>query len=341
MNQLTAGERWVVGISHPIEPPFAPEEEAFDGRARFVQLAARDERDMDDDALASLHAFLVWTPHITAATAARLRNCRVLVRYGVGYDRIDLDALHRHGIVFANNPEYGPEDVADTALAMLLGFSRRLFEHDARSRAYTDSWQENRLVPTHHARDATVGIVGVGRIGTSVVRRLQPFGFRLLGYDPYLPRGHDRALGYQRCDDLDDLFAASDFITLHCPLSDETRGFVDARRLALMKPGTVLVNTARGALVDSLDSIEAALRSGRLAAAGLDVLPDEPPRPHTLLDAWRAREPWIEGRLVISPHNAFYSERSWHEARFKAAQTARLFLEGGALRNAVAPPGPT
>ncbi len=222
-------------------------------------------------------------------------------------------------------------------LALLLGFARRVFEHDTRARGYTSTWQENRLAPTHHARDATVGIVGVGRIGTSVIRRLQPFGFRLLGFDPYLPRGHDRALGYERCESLDALLAASDFVSLHCPLDEQTRGFIDTRRLALIKPGAVLVNTARGALVDSLDTIEAALRCGRLAAAGLDVLPDEPPRPHPLLDAWRAREAWLDGRLVITPHNAFYSERSWYEARFKAAETARIFLAGGPLRNAVLP----
>ena len=330
---------WVVGISHPIEPPFTPEEEAFGGSARFVRLPPREEREMDDAALGSLDAFLVWTPRITEATAARLGRCRVLVRYGVGYDRIDIDALARHGIAFANNPEYGPEDVADTAVALLLGFSRRLFEHDARCRGYTGSWQENRIAPTRQARDATVGVVGVGRIGTSVVLRLRAFGFRVLGFDPYLPRGHERAIGYQRCETLDALLAESDFVTLHCPLTEETRGFIDARRLGLVKTGAVLVNTARGALVDSLDSLEAALRSGRLAGAGLDVLPEEPPPPHPLLDAWRAREPWLEGRLVVTPHNAFYSERSFHEARFAAALTARRFLEGGPLRNAVAPRG--
>ncbi len=338
MAASDSDQHWVVGISHPIEPPFDAEREAFGERARLVRVTGRDERDMDDALLASLDAFLVWMPRISEVTASRLRNCRVLVRYGVGYDKIDVAALARRGIAFANNPEYGPEDVADTALALLLGFARHVFEHDARTRGYTDTWQENRLSPTLHAHDATVGVVGVGRIGTSVIRRLQPFGYRLLGYDPYLPRGHDRALGYQRCESLDELLERSDYVTLHCPLSEETRGFIDARRLALMKPGAVLVNTARGALVDSLDSLEAALRSGRLAGAGLDVLPEEPPGPHPLLDAWRAREDWLAGRLVVSPHTAFYSERSWHEARFKAAETARLFLDGGTLRNAIAAP---
>ena len=161
---------------------------------------------------------------------------------------------------------------------------------------------------------------------------------RMLGYDPYLPRGHDRALGYQRCDSLDELLEQSDFVTLHCPLTEETRGFIDAGRLARIKPGAVLINVARGALLDSLDSLEKVLRSGRLAAAGLDVLPEEPPGPHSLLDAWRSREPWLAGRLVVTPHNAFYSERSWYEARFKAAETARLYLEGAPLRNAIAVP---
>ena len=337
----TAGEapRWVVGITHPIAPPFAAEDEAFGGSARFVSIPERDERDMDANALASLDALLVWTPRISESTAARLTACRVLVRYGVGYERIDIGALARRAIAFANNPEYGPEDVADTAMAMLLGFARRVFEHDARARGHTGpNWQENRLSPTLHARDATVGVVGVGRIGMSLVNRLKPFGFRILGYDPFVPRGHHRALGYERCESLDALLAQSDFVSFHCPLDASTRGCIDARRLALMKPGAVLVNTARGGLLQSLDCLQAALRSGHLAGAGLDVLPEEPPLPHPLLDAWRRRDPWLEGRLVITPHNAFYSERSWREARFAAAETARQFLETGVLRNAVAPP---
>ena len=134
---------------------------------------------------------------------------------------------------------------------------------------------------------------------------------------------------------LEELFGRSDAITLHCPLTDETRGLIDAERVAMMKPGSILVNTARGALVADLTVLETALRDGTLAAVGLDVLPVEPPPPHPLLDAWRNHEPWLQGRLIINPHNAFYSDQSMVESRYKAAETARIFLETGHHRNAV------
>ena len=329
--------RWTVGITHLVKPPFEPELDAFSGRARFVHFDSRDESGLDQQRLADLDALLIWTPPLSHRSIAALRKCRIVVRYGVGYDKIDLAGLREAGIAFANNPEYGPGDVADTAMAMLLSLRRRLLEHDAKAKAYTSSWQENFLSPMLQACDCTVGIVGVGRIGISVVNRLKPFGHRIIGYDPYVPTSHERAIGYERVSNLEALFSQSNVVTLHCPLTSETRAMVGRALIAAMPAGAVLINTARGALIESLDVVEEALRSGQLSAAGFDCLPQEPPAAHPLIAAWRRREAWLEGRLAITPHNAFFSDRGWRDVRFQAAQTARLFLEERVLRNEITP----
>ncbi len=124
-------------------------------------------------------------------------------------------------------------------------------------------------------------------------------------------------------------------MSMHCPLTDETRAMIDADVMAQARPGLIFVNTARGGLIESLALVESALRDGRLGAAGLDVLPEEPPADHSLIRAWREREAWLQGRLLIKPHNAFYSDRAFAECRFNAARTARLFLEQGIHRNSV------
>jgi D-3-phosphoglycerate dehydrogenase len=326
---------WAVGITHMVKPPFEPELEAFSGGARFVHFDGRDESGLDQERLADLDALLIWTPPLTHRSIAALSKCRIVVRYGVGYDKIDVAGLREAGIAFANNPEYGPGDVADTAMAMLLSLRRRVLEHDTKARAYAASWQENILSPTLQACDCTVGIVGVGRIGISVVNRLKAFGHRIVGYDPYVPTSHERAIGYERVSSLDALFSQSNVVTLHCPLTSETRAMVDGKLIDAMPAGAILINTARGGLIESLDVVEAALRSGQLGAAGFDCLPQEPPAPHPLIEAWRRREAWLEGRLIITPHTAFFSDRGWWDARFQAAKTARLFLEEQVLRNEI------
>lgn len=294
-----------------------------------------DESRLDPARLARLDALMVWGCRLTARSIAHLERCRGVVRYGVGYEKIDVAGLTAAGIPFANNPDYGTEEVADHSVAMILSLQRRLWEHDARSRGYETGWQVHSLKPLPRANRATIGVVGVGRIGTAVVNRLKPFGFRILGYDPFQPPGHEKAVGYTRIDRLDDLLPQSDIVTLHCPATGDTRGLLSADRLAGFKPGAMLVNTARGELLDGLDGLEAALRSGHLAAAAIDTLPQEPPGRHPLLQAWRAREDWLEGRLVITPHNAFYSDHAAVEMRTNAATTVRLLLDGGPLRNRV------
>ena len=327
--------RYVVGVTdHMIGSPDL-EAEVLGSDVEIDFFASTDEASFDPARLARLDALLVWGARIGARTVEHLSRCRAVVRYGVGYEKIDLAALTGAGIPFANNPDYGTEEVADHALAMILSLHRRLWEHDSKARRHTTGWQVHSLKPLPRSNRATVGVVGVGRIGTAVVNRLKPFGFRILGYDPHQPPGHEKAIGYDRAERLDDLLVQSDIVTLHCPATSETRGLLGAEGLARLKPGAIVVNTARGELIEDLDALEAALRSGQIAAAAIDTLAKEPPGDHPLLSAWRNREDWLDGRLVITPHNAFYSDHAAIEMRSNAAKTVRILLDEGRLRNQV------
>jgi C-terminal binding protein len=180
-------------------------------------------------------------------------------------------------------------------------------------------------------------VLGLGRIGTAAALRAKALGFRVSFFDPFLPNGADRALGITRVDSLEALMRGSDVLSIHCPLTRATRGLVGAAELALLPRDAVVVNTARGPILD-LDALEGALRSGHVAAAGLDVLPVEPPVPEpALLRAYRAREEWLMGRLVILPHVAFHSPEAWDDIRLKSAETMRDVLVRG-LRTNVIPP---
>lgn len=332
---MTAERKYVVGITdHMIGEPDL-EADVLGGDVEIDFFASTDETSFAPGRLARLDALMVWGARLGPRSIAYLARCKGVVRYGVGYEKIDRAALAAAGIPFANNPDYGTEEVADHALAMILSLHRRLWEHDAHARGYASGWQVHSLKPLSRSNKATVGVVGVGRIGTAVVNRLKPFGFRILAYDPGQPPGHEKAIGYERADRLEDLLSQSDVVTLHCPATQETRGLLDADGLSRLKPGAIVVNTARGELIDDLGALETALRSGRLAAAAIDTLVKEPPGDHPLLTAWRNREDWLAGRLVITPHNAFYSDHAAVEMRRNAAETVRILLDEGKLRNQV------
>ena len=186
----------------------------------------------------------------------------------------------------------------------------------------------------------TFGIIGLGRIGTAVALRAKAFGFRVVFFDPYLPNGAELGVGVGRARTLRGAAAADRHAVVHAPLTPETRGMLGAAELALLPQGAVVVNTARGPIVD-IDALAAALKSGHLAGVGLDVVPVEPPVEPVpeLIRAYRAREPWAEGRLIITPHAAFFSPQAWDDTRVKAAETMRAALLGPKPQNVIAPEG--
>ena len=184
----------------------------------------------------------------------------------------------------------------------------------------------------------TFGIVGLGRIGTAAALRAKALGFRVVFFDPHLPNGAELAIGVERARSLEALMQQTDVLTIHAPLTRETRGMIGVAQIGQLKPNAVLVNTARGPIVD-LDGVYQHLKSGHLAAAGLDVVPVEPPADPLpkLVAAYRAREPWLLGRLVITPHAAYYSPEATHDTRVKAAETMRAALLSNKPQNVITP----
>jgi len=223
------------------------------------------------------------------------------------------------------------------ALALTL---RRgiLLHHEAQRRSPPAPWVpiEGELVRRSGVQ--TFGIVGLGRIGTAVALRAKALQFRVVCYDPYLPNGVELALGIERAASLEDLLRQTDTLSVHAPLTPETRDLLSREQLALLRKDAVVVNDARGPIVN-LDALYDLMRDGHIAGAGLDVLPQEPPVEPVpkLLAAYRTKEPWLEGRLVITPHSAWLTPHSWEDTRRKSAETMRAALLTNKPQNVIAP----
>jgi C-terminal binding protein len=293
--------------------------------------------DIPDDVWRACTAIVMWqVMNLSAETIAKLDNCRIIARAGVGFDGIDLTAAAKKGIPVCNCPDYGTTDVADHAIALYLALSRGIaFFQDALRANVVKRWDWTAPPLIGRVRGNCFGVIGMGRIGTATARRARAFDMPVLFYDPYVPDGQELALGFERTRSLDELLERADVVSVHAPLTDETRRMFNATTLARMRKNAILINTARGAIVD-IDALSVALKDGRIAGAGLDVLPQEPPDPaHPLMRAYSANESWLAGRLLLSPHAAFYSAAGMADLRRKPLETVLAYLTEGKLRNCV------
>ncbi len=305
------------------DPAATVERGVLDGTAEVRTIAMDFHEPLPAAALAA-DVLLLWhNIPIDAAVIARLGNCRALIRNGVGYDSVDTAAAAARGIPVCNVPDYGTEEVADHAIALTLALCRQLFPLDAEAKRL--GWKINVAAKMRRLRTLTFGLIGLGAIGTATALRAKALGFRVVFYDPYLPRGTRKALGLERADSLDDLLRASDVLSVHCPLTKETRGMIGAREIARLKPSAFLVNTARGDIVQKAP-LFAALREGRLAGAGLDVVEHEP-----LQSAEEAATP----NLIVTCHAAFCSPEGMIEMRTSSAMIARAAVRGEPVWNRV------
>ena len=258
------------------------------------------------DAAKDCDALLLQYAPVTERVLSALPRLGIVSRYGAGFDTVDTTACARHGVWVANSPDYGVGEVATHALAMALGLLRHLAIYDSDVKA--GRWSYLSPGTIRRASDMTVGILGLGRIGKRFAHLARNCFARVIACDPYIIDGDFPA--YVGRVDLETLFEQSDIVSLHVPLTDETRGMVGERLVARMRRGSMLVNTARGAVVD-VDAVVRALDSGRLDGAALDVLPTEPlTTSHPL-----ARH----ARALLTPHSAFYSTAAEVELRRKAA----------------------
>lgn len=290
--------------------------EVVDGNA-----LGSDER---QPALAQARAVLLGTrDRLDAPAIAAMEKCRIIVRYGIGVDNVDVAAATRRGIVVSNVRDYAVEEVSDHALALLLAANRHLVPAHAAARAR--QWGTAVMTGVRRLRSQTLGVVGFGRIGQALARKVKPLTARVVAYDSVVPPQVMAEQGVEACD-FATLLGVSDYVSIHCPLTPETRRLFDAQSLARMKPTAWLINTARGEIVDE-PALAAALAGGRLGGAALDVLTQEPPaedHPLFRLD-----------NVLLTSHVAFFSKEALLDLQRLAAEEARRVLLGERPRSAV------
>jgi D-3-phosphoglycerate dehydrogenase len=272
----------------------------------FVKAQCKTEEDVielcqDADALISQYA------PISRKVIETLRNCKVMTRYGVGVDTIDLNAAAEKGICVANIPDYCVDEVSDHALALLLSWARKvtMADHSVKN----GSWDFKVTQPIYRLRGKTIGLIGFGKIPQALAEKVKPLGLRVLAADPYFPAEAARDKGVKIVS-LDVLCEQSDFISVHAPLMAATQGMMGEKQFALMKKEAILINTSRGPVVDE-KALIAALQKGTIAGAALDVIENEPISPDSPLLRME--------QVILTPHVAWYSEQSAAELRSKAA----------------------
>jgi phosphoglycerate dehydrogenase-like enzyme len=313
---------WIDG-AHSQKPDLRIELEVLGDSARLEPLliAARDEfpaGTFDADVV-----IVAPFPLLSHDVLARFRKLRCVVRLGVGFDNVDIEAARQLGIPVCNVPDYGTEEVADQAMLLALALARKLGPALNTVRAGTWSWQP--AAPVRRLRGLRFGVVGCGRIGTAVALRAKAFGFAVQFYDPHLASGYEKAIAVGRCASLGQLLQTSGVVSLHCPLNRETHGMIGLNEMRQMNAGSFLVNTARGPLIPEQDLL-AVLRTGHLGGVALDVIEHEPVHDPELLTF---------PNVLVTPHIAWYSEQSQIDLRTSAAHIALRSVLGEPLVNIV------
>jgi len=316
----TPMDRFRVVLTDQVFPDTTIEQEILAAAGATLEVPGGDRSDVLS---AARQADAVLTTYfaLPAGDIDAFERCRIIARYGIGVDNVDVAAAADRGILVTNVPDYCVEEVAAHALALLLALVRRLPTGHAEILA--GGWGVGSLRPMQRPSEMTLGLVGYGRISRRVATTAASMGMRIVVHDPYLsitPEGVDLVA-------LDDLLVTSDAVSLHCPLTESTRGIIGARELGLMPRHSVLVNTSRGPLV-RFDDLVSALRSGQIAGAGLDVFEQEPPDPSRLAG--------VPG-LLATPHVAYYSEAALRESQRKAATQIVKALRGEPVDYPVTP----
>jgi len=265
---------------------------------------------------ADCDVLIVQFAPITRRVIEKLEKCRLIVRFAIGVDNIDLSAATDYGVCVANVPDYSIDEVSTHAVCMILAAARRLPESIRSVRSLT--WNYAAVKPLHRTKGTRLGLVGLGRIPTEVARKMAGFGMEIVSYDPFVSQQHADSLGVQLVT-FDELVLSSDFISIHCPLTEETRGLFNLSLFRKMKRGAFIINTARGPIIRELDLIQA-LEERLISGAALDVLEKEP------MDF---NNPLLKmDNVFITPHMAWYSEESIQTLKTRVAEEAVRVLQG-------------
>jgi D-3-phosphoglycerate dehydrogenase len=314
----------LVAVSDSVFPNLDPARQVLASIGAELTMADAPTPDAIVRAAAPADALLVTYAKITADMIEQMPRCRIISRFGIGVDNVDLAAATGKGIVVTKVPDYCIDEVSDHTMALLLALVRKIPSSSARTHA--GRWEMKAVVPIHRLRGSVIGLVGFGRIPQLVGPKAQSFGMKVLAFDPFVPADVFTRAGVEHVEFLE-LLRRSDYVSVHTPLVPETRGLFNKDTFAQMKPGAYLVNTARGPIVDEAALAEA-LDAGTVAGAALDVMTQEPPPPSPLFG---------RDNVIITPHTSFYSEESLVELQTKAAQEVVAVLSGNAPRNPVNP----
>ncbi len=279
-----------------------------------------------------IEVLLVWNQVINEDYLKQFPNLKGIVRYGVGFDKIDKNSVKKRGLIVCNTPDYASDEVSDTALAYLLMITRGIAKYDFDAKKKFNQWKYNTTIKEiKRSNKIILGVIGAGNIGSKFIQKSSLCGFKTIYYDPYLKRNCKFG---KRVFNINSLISKSDIISFHTPLTKKTLNMVDKKFIKKMKKGASIINTARGKIISSLDLIYKNLKSNKLFCVALDVLPYEPPKKDKLINSWLKNND-ISARIIINPHVSYYSVNSYEECRIKASINAKKILQGKKPENII------
>ncbi|OFW01171.1 MAG: hypothetical protein A3I61_07990 [Acidobacteria bacterium RIFCSPLOWO2_02_FULL_68_18] len=314
-----------VAVADSVFPNLDPAREVLSRVGARLELASEPTSEAILRLARDADAILVTYAKITGDMVRQLTKCRVISRFGIGVDNVDIPEATKKGIVVTKVPDYCIDEVSDHTMALLLAVVRKIPFINAQVHAGT--WKMPNVVPIHRLRGSVLGLVGFGRIPQLVVPKAKAFGMKVIAFDPYVARDVFARAGVDGVD-FPTLVTTSDYVSIHSPLVPETRNLFNADAFRQMKRTAYLVNTARGPIVDEA-ALAAALDAGEIAGAALDVMVQEPPPAGSPL--------FGRDNVIVTPHTSFYSEESLVELQTKAAQEVVAVLTGRPPRNPVNP----
>ena len=313
-----------VAVADSVFPNLDPARGVLSRIGADLQLASENTPEAILRVASDADGLLVTYAKITADMIGQLKRCRIISRFGIGVDNVDIDAATRSGIVVTKVPDYCIDEVSDHTMALLLAAVRKI--PLCNGQVHSGTWKMPAVVPIHRLRGSVLGLVGFGRIPQLVVPKAKAFGLRVVASDPFVPAEVFQRAGVESVA-FDELLKISDYVSVHSPLTPETKGLFNADAFRKMKPTAYLVNTARGPIIDEA-ALAAALDAKQIAGAALDVMTQEPPGTSPLFG---------RDNVIVTPHTSFYSEESLVDLQTKAAEEVAAVLTGKPPRNAVNP----
>lgn len=310
----------LIAVADSVFPSLAPTEQVFSRLDAELRLAGEATPEGILAVARQADALMVTYAQITAQVIEGLERCKAIGRFGIGVDNIDLEAAAKAGITVTYAPDYCLDEVSDHAMALLMSLARKVTFSDRQVQA--GRWEMKATVPLRRLRGSTLGLVGLGQIPRALAPKAQGLGLKVIASDPFVDQADAAAMGVELVS-FEDLLARSDYVSIHAPLLPQTKGLFNAQAFARMQSHAILINTARGPLVNE-DDLAAALDAGEIGGAGLDVVTTEP----------LAADSPLLGRdnVIITPHTAFYSEDALLDLQTKVAEDVASVLEGKAPR---------